>query len=138
ALRAYQHRARAEGLLVGTRICTAVESSVSNMGYNTVALPPEVRARPGYLPKSWAMDWAQIRLDARGRVIVSMGTMPQGQGHETTVAQVVADELGLDPDEIAVVDEFDSHKTIWSISSGTYASRFSSVAVSAVVKAARV
>jgi 2-furoyl-CoA dehydrogenase large subunit len=108
------------------------------MGYITVALPPEVRARPDYLPKSGAMDWAQIRLDPRGRVIVTMGTMPQGQGHETTVAQIVADELCLDPDEIAVVDEFDSHKTIWSISSGTYASRFSSVAVSAVVKAAAV
>ena len=137
-LREMQRQARAEGRLVGIGLSTAVDSSVSNMGYITVALPPEVRARPGYLPKSGAMDWAQIRLDPRGRVIVTMGTMPQGQGHETTVAQVVADELGIDPGEIAVVDEFDSHKTIWSISSGTYASRFSSVAVSAVVKAARV
>ncbi|MGH2652469.1 MAG: xanthine dehydrogenase family protein molybdopterin-binding subunit, partial [Actinomycetota bacterium] len=137
-LRVMQRQARAEGRLIGIGLSTAVDSSVSNMGYITVALPPEVRARPGYLPKSGAMDWAQIRLDPRGRVIVTMGTMPQGQGHETTVAQVVADELGLHPDEIAVVDEFDSHKTIWSISSGTYASRFSSVAVSAVVKAATV
>lgn len=137
-LREMQRRAREEGRLVGIGVATAVDSSVSNMGYITVALPPEVRARPDYLPKSGAMDWAQIRLDPRGNVIVTMGTMPQGQGHETTVAQIVADELGITPEEVVVVDEFDSHKSVWSISSGTYSSRFASVATSAVVKAAGV
>jgi 2-furoyl-CoA dehydrogenase large subunit len=84
------------------------------------------------------MDWAQIRLDPRGKVIVTMGTMPQGQGHETTVAQIVADQLGLTPDEVTVVDEFDSGSSVWSISSGTYSSRFAAVATSAVVKTAGV
>jgi 2-furoyl-CoA dehydrogenase large subunit len=137
-LRAMQAEARAEGRLVGIGIATAVDPSVSNMGYITVALPPEVRRQPGFLPKSGAMDWAQIRLDPRGKVIVTMGTMPQGQGHETTVAQIVADQLGLTPDDITVVDEFDSGSSVWSISSGTYSSRFASVATSAVVKTAGV
>lgn len=137
-LREMQQRARAEGRLVGVGIATAVDPSVSNMGYITVALPPEMRQKAGYLPKSGAMDWAQVRLDQRGKVIVTMGTMPQGQGHETTVAQVVADRLGITPDEVATVDEFDSHTTMWGVSSGTYSSRFASVATSAVVRAADV
>lgn len=135
-LRRMQAAARADGRLVGIGLATAVDPSVSDMGYITVALPPEVRAAPGYLPKSGAMDWAQIRLDPRGKVIVTMGTMPQGQGHETAVAQIVADQLGLTPDEVTVVDEFDSATSVWSISSGTYSSRFASVATSAVVKTA--
>jgi 2-furoyl-CoA dehydrogenase large subunit len=137
-LRAMQQEARARGRLVGIGVATAVDPSVSNMAYITVALPPEVRARPEYLPKSGAMDWAQIRLDPRGKVLVTMGTMPQGQGHETAVAQIVADALGVSPDEIATVDEFDSHTSIWSISSGTYSSRFAAVATSAVAKATSV
>ncbi|MGA7273031.1 MAG: xanthine dehydrogenase family protein molybdopterin-binding subunit, partial [Acidimicrobiia bacterium] len=137
-LRQFQRAARVDGRLIGIGISTAVDSSVSNMGYITVALPPEVRARPDYLPKSGAMDWAQVRLDPRGRVIVTMGTAPQGQGHRTTTAQVVADALGVDPDDVTVVDEFDSHRSIWSISSGTYASRFASVGLSAVQKSSMV
>jgi 2-furoyl-CoA dehydrogenase large subunit len=137
-LRKLQADAREEGRLVGIGISTAVDSSVSNMGYITMALPPEVRARPDYLPKSGAMDWAQVRLDPRGKIIVTMGTAPQGQGHRTATAQVVADALGVTPDEVTVVDEFDSHRSIWSISSGTYASRFAAIGLSAVQKTSKV
>jgi 2-furoyl-CoA dehydrogenase large subunit len=135
ALRALQRHARAEGRLVGIGLSTAVDSSVSNMGYITVALPPEVRARPGYLPKSGAMDWAQVRLAPSGQAVVTMGTMPQGQGHETAMAQIVADDLTISPEDVVTVDEFDSHRSVWSISTGTYASRFASVATSALKKA---
>ncbi|MGH3114210.1 MAG: xanthine dehydrogenase family protein molybdopterin-binding subunit, partial [Gaiellaceae bacterium] len=55
-------------------------------------------------------------------------------GHETAVAQIVADQLGISPDEISTVDEFDSHSSIWSISSGSYSSRFAAVGTSAVRK----
>src|SRR5213080_4313204 len=61
----------------------------------------------------------------------------QGQGHQTVVSQIVADELGLTPEEITVVDEMDTFTRVWSISSGTYSSRFGSVGTSAVVLAAR-
>src|SRR5439155_916898 len=53
------------------------------------------------------------------------------------VSQIVADELGLTPEEITVVDEMDTFTRVWSISSGTYSSRFGSVGTSAVVLAAR-
>jgi 2-furoyl-CoA dehydrogenase large subunit len=137
-LRVMQARAREEGRLVGIGIATAVDPSVSNMGYITVVFPPEFRAQPKYLPKSGAMDWAQVRLTPGAKVVVTMGTMPQGQGHETAVAQIVADTLGVSVDDIATVDEFDSRQSIWSISSGTYSSRFASVASSAVHKSAGV
>jgi 2-furoyl-CoA dehydrogenase large subunit len=137
-LRAMQVKAREEGRLVGIGIGLAVDPSVSNMGYVTVALPPEVRQAPGYLHKSGAADWAQVRVDPRGKVVVTMATAPQGQGHETAAAQVVAEELGLSPDDVATVDEFDSHTSVWSVSSGSYSSRFSGVASSAARKAAGV
>ena len=136
-LRETQKNARSEGRLFGIGIATGVDPSVSNMGYITIALPPEVRARPGYLPKSGSAESATIQMNQRGKVSVTMSTTPQGQGHETVVTQIVADELGITPDDVVVVDEFDTAKHGWSISSGTYASRFASVGTSAAVLAAR-
>jgi 2-furoyl-CoA dehydrogenase large subunit len=137
-LRAMQAAAREQGRLVGVGIGLAVDPSISNMGYITVALPPEVRQAPGYNPKSGAADWAQVRVNASGKVVVTMGTAPQGQGHETAVAQVVADELGLSPEDVATVDEFDSHTSVWSVSSGSYSSRFSGIAAGAARRSAGV
>jgi 2-furoyl-CoA dehydrogenase large subunit len=135
-LRAWQREARAAGRLVGIGVALAVDPSISNMGYVTVALPPEARRAPGYLHKSGAADWAQVRVDPRGTVLVTTATTPQGQGHETAIAQVVADELGLSPDQVATVDAFDSHTSVWSVSSGSYSSRFSGVAAGAARRAA--
>jgi 2-furoyl-CoA dehydrogenase large subunit len=67
-----------------------------------------------------------------------MATTPQGQGHQTAVAQVVADELGVAPEDVATVDEFDSHTSVWSVSSGSYSSRFSGIASGAARRAAGV
>ena len=135
---AMQAAAGVEGRLVGIGIGLAVDPSISNMGYITVALPPELRQAPGYNPKSGASDWAQVRVNTSGKVVVTMGTAPQGQGHETAVAAVVADELGLTPDDVATVDEFDSHTSVWSVSSGSYSSRFSGIAAGAARRSAGV
>src|SRR4029453_8659942 len=59
-----------------------------------------------------------------GEVVVTLGTVPQGQGHETTAAQVVADILGCSPDDVTVRP---GHDTYWNSNagfSGTYASQF--------------
>ncbi|MEE2822202.1 MAG: xanthine dehydrogenase family protein molybdopterin-binding subunit [Acidobacteriota bacterium] len=136
-LRQKQEEARKENRLFGIGIATGIDPSVSNMGYITVALPPEVRAKPGYLPKSGSAESATIQMNQRGKVSVSMNTTPQGQGHETVVSQIVADELGIRPEDVVVIDEFDTAKHGWFISSGTYASRFASVGTSAAVLAAR-
>jgi 2-furoyl-CoA dehydrogenase large subunit len=135
--RELQKKARSDGRFVGIGIATGVDPSVSNMGYLTVALDPEVRRRPDYLPKSGAMETATVKMDPLGNVTVFLCTTPQGQGHETIISQIVADEIGITPDDVTVIDECDTAKNIWSISSGTYSSRFASVGTSAVAAAAR-
>src|SRR5213593_644018 len=136
-LRREQATARAAGRYVGIGLALAVDPSVSNMGYVATALDPQFRAKPEYLAKSGAVDSATIKIDPLGRVIAILGTTPQGQGHQTVVSQIVADELGLVPQEVTVVDEMDTFTRFWSISSGTYSSRFGSVGTSAVALAAR-
>jgi len=136
-LREEQKRARAAGRLYGVGLAVAVDPSVSNMGYVTIALDPAMRARPGYLPKSGATESATVRIDPLGKVTAILGTAPQGQGHQTIVAQIVADELGVTPGDITVVDEMDTFTRVWGISSGTYSSRFGAVGTSAAALAAR-
>ncbi len=136
-LRKLQAVARAEGRLFGIGLATAVDPSVSNMGYVTVAIEAAARKKPEYLPKSGAGDNCTIRLDPFGKVSVTMATTPQGQGHQTIVSQIVADILDLEPTDVTVVDEFDSATRNWSISSGSYSSRFASVATSAAAQAAQ-
>jgi carbon-monoxide dehydrogenase large subunit len=51
---------------------------------------------------SWD-EHAWLELGANGRVTVLVGTMSNGQGHETAYAQLVASQLGLDPNDIDVV-----------------------------------
>ncbi len=136
-LRKLQAKARAEGRLFGIGLATAVDPSVSNMGYVTVAIEAAARKKPEYLAKSGAGDNCTIRLDPFGKVSVTMATTPQGQGHQTIVAQIVADILDIAPTDVTVVDEFDTSTRNWSISSGTYSSRFASVATSAAAQAAQ-
>src|SRR2546421_485428 len=136
-LRREQAKARAAGRWLGIGVALAVDPSVSNMGYVATALDPQVRAKPEYLPKSGAVDSATVKGDPLGRVIAILGTTPQGQGHQTIVSQIIADELGVEPRDVTVVDEMDTFTRVWSISSGTYSSRFGSVGTSAVALAAR-
>ena len=136
-LRRDQAAARAAGRYHGIGLAVAVDPSVSNMGYVATALDPQFRAKPEYLPKSGATESATVKVDPLGRVIAILGSTPQGQGHQTIVGQIVADELGLSPGDVTVVDEMDTFTRAWSISSGTYSSRFGSVGTSAVALAAR-
>ena len=99
-----------------------VEPSVSNMGYITTVLTPEERRRAG--PKNGAHATATVTLDPLGAVSVHVASAPQGQGHRTVLAQVVADVFGLTPKDIRVVTELDTARDAWSIASGNYSSRF--------------
>jgi carbon-monoxide dehydrogenase large subunit len=79
-------------------------------------------------------DSAEIRIHPTGAGIVRAGTKSQGQGHETTWAQIVAEELGLDPQNI-MVEEGDTDTAPYGL--GTYASRSTPVAGAAIATAAR-
>jgi carbon-monoxide dehydrogenase large subunit len=109
-LREEQDRARAEGRVVGIGVGMYVE-------------------RAGGLWES-----ADVRVEVDGRVVVRTGSSPHGQGHETTFAQIVADELGIDPAAVEI---------LWGDSGevppgvGTFASRSVAMGGSALVMAAR-
>jgi aerobic carbon-monoxide dehydrogenase large subunit len=79
-------------------------------------------------------DSAEIRIHPTGAGIVRAGTKSQGQGHETTWAQIVAEELGLDPQNI-MVEEGDTDTAPYGL--GTYASRSTPTAGAAIAMAAR-
>jgi carbon-monoxide dehydrogenase large subunit len=79
-------------------------------------------------------DSAEIRIHPTGAGIVRAGTKSQGQGHETTWAQIVAEELGLDAANI-MVEEGDTDTAPYGL--GTYASRSTPTAGAAISMAAR-
>jgi carbon-monoxide dehydrogenase large subunit len=79
-------------------------------------------------------DSAEIRIHPTGSGIIRAGTKSQGQGHETTWAQIVAEELGLDAQNL-LVEEGDTDTAPYGL--GTYASRSTPVAGAAISMAAR-
>jgi len=79
-------------------------------------------------------DSAEIRIHPTGKAIARFGTKSQGQGHETTYAQILAEELGLPAEDIQV-EEGDTDTAPYGL--GTYASRSTPTAGAAAAMAAR-
>jgi aerobic carbon-monoxide dehydrogenase large subunit len=79
-------------------------------------------------------DSAEIRVHPTGKAIARFGTKSQGQGHETTYAQIIAEELGI-PAENIQVEEGDTDTAPYGL--GTYASRSTPTAGAAAAVAAR-
>ncbi len=79
-------------------------------------------------------DSAEIRIHPTGKVMARFGTKSQGQGHETTYAQIIAQELGIPEDDISV-EEGDTDTAPYGL--GTYASRSTPTAGAAGAIAAR-
>ncbi len=105
-----RERARAEGRVVGIGVGMYIE-------------------RAGGLWES-----ADVRIEPQGRVVVRTGSSPHGQGHETTFAQIAADELGVDPEAVEI-RWGDSGEVPAGV--GTFASRSVAMGGSALVVAAR-
>ena len=90
----------------------------------------------GAVGEGWgAAMWesSNIKVHLTGKVVVTMGTQPQGQGHETTYAQIISHELGIPMDDI-VVQHSDTQGTPFGY--GSYGSRTSNVGTGAALKAA--
>src|SRR5436190_9775308 len=79
-------------------------------------------------------DSCEIRIHPTGKAIARFGTKSQGQGHETTYAQILAEELGIPAKDIQV-EEGDTDTAPYGL--GTYASRSTPVAGAAAAMAAR-
>ncbi|WP_160666065.1 aerobic carbon-monoxide dehydrogenase large subunit [Pseudarthrobacter sp. ATCC 49987] len=79
-------------------------------------------------------DGAELRVHPTGKAVVRLSVQSQGQGHETTFAQIVAEELGIPPEDIDVVHG-DTDQTPFGL--GTYGSRSTPVSGGAVALVAR-
>lgn len=87
---AERDRLREQGLYAGIGFSCFSERTA----YGTPTMSQRrMRMTPGY-------DTAHVRMDPSGEVIVTTGTSGHGQGHETTFAQIVADQLGIHPDQV--------------------------------------
>jgi 2-furoyl-CoA dehydrogenase large subunit len=123
-------RADAErrGRLLGVGIGSTLDSGTNNFGQSRL-LNPELQF-------SGNNEVATVKLDIFGEVVITLGTTPQGQSHETTAAQVAADILGCSPDQITVRPGHDSYWNSHAGFSGTYASQFAVTGLGAVKGAA--
>ncbi|MFJ9850652.1 xanthine dehydrogenase family protein molybdopterin-binding subunit [Streptomyces sp. NPDC101150] len=121
----YGHRsaAAAEGRHLGIGYACFSERT----GYGSAAFAQrKMEVVPGF-------DISEVRMDTSGAVTVTTGTMSHGQSHETTMAQIVADELGLDLAKVRI-HQGDTDRITYGW--GTFASRSITVGGSAVRLAA--
>jgi 2-furoyl-CoA dehydrogenase large subunit len=122
-----QQQGLQEGHLIGVGVAMGMDACPINA--SIIRVIDERRQTSG------DSEAASIRIDEFGGITATTGSVPQGQGFETTVAQLVADELGVTPDDVHVLPGFDSATHAHSAFSGTYASRFAIVGAGAVIGA---
>lgn len=117
-------RERDDGPLRGIGIANFSERTA----YGTATMGMrKMQMTPGF-------EVSHVRMDPSGDVVVTSGTCGQGQGHETTFAQIVADRLGISPDRVKL-RQGDTEMT--SFGWGTYGSRSLVVGGGAAAVAAR-
>jgi carbon-monoxide dehydrogenase large subunit len=124
AFRARQQEARARGRYLGIGLSTFSERT----GYGT----PAFAARGMEITPGW--ETVEIAMDPSGFVEARIGASPHGQGLRTTLAQIIADEIGVEPQMIRVVHG-DTDRTPYGF--GTFASRSLVIAGGASLLAAR-
>jgi carbon-monoxide dehydrogenase large subunit len=121
-LRKEQEEARARGELVGIGLAsfTEVVGAGPHKDYDILGLKMS--------------DGAELRIHPTGKAILKISVQTQGQGHETTFAQIVAEELGIQPEDVKVMHG-DTDNTPYGL--GTYASRSTPVSGAATAMVAR-
>jgi carbon-monoxide dehydrogenase large subunit len=124
AFRTRQAKARHEGRYLGVGLATFSERT----GYGT----PAFAARGMEVTPGW--ETVELAMDPSGFIEARIGASPHGQGLRTTLAQIIADELGTSPDRITIVHG-DTDRTPYGW--GTFASRSLVIAGGATLLAAR-
>jgi aerobic carbon-monoxide dehydrogenase large subunit len=124
AFRVRQAKARAAGCYLGLGLATFSERT----GYGT----PAFAARGMAVTPGW--ETVDLAMDPSGFVEARIGASPHGQGLRTTLAQIIADEVGVTPDRVKIVHG-DTDRTPYGW--GTFASRSLVIAGGASLLAAR-
>jgi aerobic carbon-monoxide dehydrogenase large subunit len=123
-LRREQADARAKGRYLGIGMASYVE--ICGLG------PSQVAGAIGFQGGLW--ESAIVRVHPTGKVQVFIGASPHGQGEETTFAQLVASEIGVDVNDVRVMHgDTDNTPMGW----GTYGSRTTAVGGAALILATR-
>jgi aerobic carbon-monoxide dehydrogenase large subunit len=123
-LRVTQSQARAAGRLFGIGVATYAELT---------GIGSRISAAPG-MPINTGTETATLRLDSTGAITGYFGTASHGQGLETTLAQVIADELGARIEDIRILQ---GDSAAVAHGTGSYASRSAVLAGGAAVMASR-
>jgi carbon-monoxide dehydrogenase large subunit len=123
-VRAEDEAMRASGRHRGLGLGFAVEQSA----YGAQALAKR------QMEMTFGYDTAALRVEPDGKVRVAVGLHNHGQGHETTIAQIAADELGIAPDDVEVVY---GDTAVVPYGLGTWASRSTVCCGGATILAAR-
>jgi carbon-monoxide dehydrogenase large subunit len=92
--------------------------------------PSEILGALRYVAGGW--DAAEVECRPDGKVVVRTGTSPHGQGHATSWSQIVADGLGVTPDDVEVLH---GDTSVSRLGMDTYGSRSASVGAEAVARA---
>ena len=124
AFRARQQRARDSGRYLGIGVAAFSERT----GYGS----PAFAARGMEITPGW--ESVEIVMDPSGNIEARIGASPHGQGLRTTLAQIIADEIGIAPEQVRVVHG-DTDRTPYGW--GTFASRSLVIAGGASLLAAR-
>jgi 2-furoyl-CoA dehydrogenase large subunit len=132
-LRKEQKVARENGEWMGIGVAAIVDPSATNIGYIGLATP--VADRTAKRGKSGSTEHVRVSVDPQGVVSVLLGTVPQGQGHATVARDIVAKHLGLPVEHVRPRVDMDTASTPWTISSGSYSSRFAPLLTSALLEA---
>ncbi len=127
SFRAAQAEARAEGRHLGIGLCTYLEPGPGPTDYGQAL---------GFTYEQRSMQRARVKLEPDGSVTVFTSQQPHGQSHETTLSQVVADELGVDIDDVRVVSG-DTDQVPFNMV-GTGGSRAATLGAGAAQGAARI
>lgn len=122
--RKLQADARREGRLVGIGIASYAELS---------GIGSRISASPG-MPINTGTDTCVMRVDSTGAISAAFGCASHGQGHETTLAQVVADELGAKIRDVQIIT---GNTSTVPHGTGTFASRTAVLSSGAAMLAAR-
>ncbi|BFH73112.1 xanthine dehydrogenase family protein molybdopterin-binding subunit [Sulfurisphaera javensis] len=110
---------------VGVGIAVIVEPSGTNLAYVDLALN-KIRN-----PHSASGDYVIISLNPDGSINVFVNGTNEGLGHETTIAEYISKELGIDESSIHVENRVDTTQP-WNLASGSYSSRFTPIVMNAV------
>jgi 2-furoyl-CoA dehydrogenase large subunit len=110
----------------GVGLACVVEPAVTNLARNRLLF--------SNLKTSGSAEGAVVKLNEMGEVVAIVASIPNGQGHETVAAEVVANTLGVSPEKVRVLHG-DTDIVYPSPYGGTWGSRFSVMTAAAVKKA---